>query len=534
MKNFPLIFVIFAFLVSSCRFEPNQEMVDKAIENGKVAREGYQRCLNFVNGWLAVRDSASGLIPTNLTGGIDQWQVCNSGADNYPFMVLTCYMLDKKLYEGVMADMLNAEMLLTSRLGNLSDDYSFSGKGFVKEKPDTNWIIFSNAEYIKDGLVPLNEYIGKSPWQERMIGIADDLGKYADVIKNVENLRGYKAPTEEINGDLLQLLCRIFWLTGDPIYLDRAVKIGEYYMSGERDLSKINYLRIRDHGCEIIGGLSELYFAVNFKMPEKKEQFREPMHKLLDRVLEVGRNEDGLFYNAVNMATGEIADKGVADTWGYVLDAFYTVWLIDKTESYREAIYKSYSQLNAKYKNYAWEGKSHDGYADAIESGINLLNREEDQGLKDWIDSEMRVMWGMQREDGIIGGWHGDGNFARTTIMYNLWKTQGTHVYPWRDDLILGAVKSGDGLVLALSAEEAWEGKLVFDRERHKDILHLPVDYTRLNQFPEWFVAIPDRAYRVHSGTKQFIGEHSGQDLAGGIPVNLKAGQQLVVTVKPL
>ena len=28
----------------------------------------------------------------------------------------------------------------------------------------------------------------------------------------------------------------------------------------------------------------------------------------------------------------------------------------------------------------------------------------------------------MQKESGIIEGWHGDGNFARTTIMYCLWK----------------------------------------------------------------------------------------------------------------
>ena len=56
---------------------------------------------------------------------------------------------------------------------------------------------------------------------------------------------------------------------------------------------------------------------------------------------------------------------------------------------------------------------SHDGYADAIiESGINLLNRENDPDLRSWIDSEIKVMFGMQKPDGIVEIWHGDGNFA--------------------------------------------------------------------------------------------------------------------------
>jgi hypothetical protein len=48
-------------------------------------------------------------------------------------------------------------------------------------------------------------------------------------------------------------------------------------------------------------------------------------------------------------------------------------------------------------------------------------------------------MWNKQQPSGIIEGWHGDGNFARTTIMYCLWMTQGTYLQPWRSDLEIGA-----------------------------------------------------------------------------------------------
>ena len=63
-----------------------------------------------------------------------------------------------------------------------------------------------------------------------------------------------------------------------------------------------------------------------------------------------------------------------------------------------------------------------DGYADTIEGGINLYNRESVPALKEWIDSEIKVMWNIQKEDRIIEGWHGDGNFAIKSIMYGLWK----------------------------------------------------------------------------------------------------------------
>ena len=51
-------------------------------------------------------------------------------------------------------------------------------------------------------------------------------------------------------------------------------------------------------------------------------------------------------------------------------------------------------------------------------------------------------MFAMQQPDGIVEGWHGDGNFARTALMYGLWKTQGARLSPWKHSLRLGAVAS--------------------------------------------------------------------------------------------
>lgn len=534
MKN-NLLLLLFVAVIISCTSPPrfNEKIVEQAQTNGKLANEGYVRSLEFTKAWLTKTDSISGLIPTNLTRSSDIWEPHNSAADNYAFMVLTAYLLDRDLYNGELLDMLTTEQEITSRVKSLPDTYSFSKEDFRNEKVDMGQIIFGTSEYIKDGLIPLTEFIGESPWQDRMMEMLNDLLPYI----HPEELPDYferTASVEEVNGEMLQTLSRIYWMTGNEKYLDLAIKIGDYYLLGERDLSKIEYLRIRDHGCEIIGGLSELYVTLHFENPEKKETYKTPFYQILDRILEIGRNEDGLFYNAVNMKTGEIVDEKIVDNWGYVFNAYYSVWLVDEKEEYRNAVLKGFSKLNENYRNYAWEGSSHDGYADALESGINLYNREPAPELKSWIDSEMQVMFGMQQDNGIIGGWHGDGNFARTAIMYSLWKTQGAHVFPWKENIFIGAEKSGNLTYFVIESEKDWQGKLVFDAPRHKTILNLPIDYPRINQFPEWFVAIDGKNYTVKSSQKEISGEYTSAELKNGIAIKLDAGKRIILSVKEI
>lgn len=529
------IILCFALLLVflKCTSQPsfNQQIINQAIENGKQANEGYVRSLDFTKAWLTKTDPVSGLIPTNLNKQSDIWEPHNSAADNYAFMVLTAYLLDKDLYHGPLLDMLKTEKRLTSRVKSLPDTWSFSKQGFKSDEVKMGTIIFGTSEYIKDGLLPLNEYIGKSPWQDRMMEMLDDLEKYMKEVSDLEKYFERTASIEEVNGEMLQTLSRIYWMTGEEKYLDRAIKIGDYYLLGERNLAEIEYLRIRDHGCEIIGGLSELYVTVHFANPAKKKEYQVALYKLYDRILEVGRNKDGLFYNAVNAKTGKIIDKNTVDNWGYVFDAYYSVWMVDNKTEYREAVLNGFKKLNKKYRNYKWEGESHDGYADALESGINLYNREPVDDLKSWIDSEIQVMFGMQQPDGILGGWHGDGNFARTAIMYSLWKTQGAHIYPWREDVLVGAEKTGDETYFVLTALNDWEGKLVFDAQRHKSILNLPIDYPRINQFPEWFTAQKGKDYSIISSKKNISRKYTGEELLNGIPIKIVKGEQLILSI---
>ena len=505
----------------------------QALINGKLANEGFNRCIWYQNAWLKHADPTTGLIPRNLKESVDFWNAWDAAADNYPFMVLTSSILLPEVFSGKMLDMLKTERKLTSRIGALPDTWSFSKKGFRNEVIDTSEIIFGTAEYMKDGLIPLTEWLGQSPWSDRMIEMLDDLGKQVHIVKRMkQDLFGISSVVE-VNGDLLQTLSRMFWFTGERKYLNWAADIADFYLTDEHLPTKsLDVLKIRDHGCEIISGLCEVYLAASFVWPEKRAQWRKPIHEMLDRILEVGRNEDGLFYDAVNPKTGKVVAARLADNFGYTFNAYYFVATIDSTPKYKDAVIKGLSILNAKYRNHDWESGSCDGYADAIEGGLNLYNREAIPSLKEWLDSEIRVMWNFQKPDGIIEGWHGDGNFARTSIMYCLWKTQGLTALPYHEGLSIGAVKSNEGLKIAITSDKDWSGKLLFDIPRASLHMHYPIDYPRINQFQNWFSVNAKQKYIIRDVQNGNIKTYNGKQLSDGLPVALKGGTTLYYIVK--
>ncbi|MFW6103959.1 MAG: hypothetical protein ACOC59_02715, partial [Bacteroidota bacterium] len=357
----------------------------------------------------------------------------------------------------------------------------------------------------------------------------DDIWKYASVSTEYG-----KIPSEnvEINGEMLQALPRLYYMKDEDKYLDWAGRLGNYYLLGDGYKSLYQEdIRLRDHGCEIISGLCELYCCVSFSRPDLKEKYKAPLYRLLDRILEVGRNRHGLFYNVVNLNSEEIINEGIADTWGYTLNGYFTVYLLDETQKYRQPVINAFNNLH-HYDAYDWERGSADGYADAIESALNLYNREPMGSMEKWMDDQTQIMWSMQdsshrenalkwKDSGIIEGWHGDGNFARTAIMYCLWKTQGITAKPWNESLKFGAVSDTNTLYISIQSDEAWNGALVFDYSRHKENMGLPLDYPRINQFPEWFTVDRDKKYQVTRVNENSTKTYQGDELLDGLKLNL-------------
>ena len=501
----------------------------RAEVNSRQAAEAFFRSRRFIDGWLKQADEKTGLIPRNLDRNRDFWNAKDAAADNYPFMVITSEMTDRPLFEGRMLDMLRTETRLTCRIGRMPDDWSFTKQDFVDAEPNLGKIIFGSSEYCKDGLLAVTEWLGPCPWTDRMLGILDDLWQHAPI----ETPEGKIPSTStEINGEMLQVLCRAYWMTGDKKYLQYALRIGDYYLLGTHHPTRdTDNLRLIAHGGEILSGLCELYVTVHFADPQKKEMYRKPLHEMLDRILQVGTNQHGMVYTSINPKTGA-HDRRICDTWGYTYNGYYSVYLVDKTEGYRRAVLKALGNMNEHYRDYGWEGGSNDGYADSIESALNLYNREAVPSVAEWVDHEIRYMFRRQRPDGVIEGWHGDGNSARTWLLYALWKTQGLTARPWRADLRFGAVRFGDELLIHLAADEPWDGRLIFDVPRHRAYLKLPIDYPRLNQFPEWFTAEAGKQYTVRNLPGDSHRELTGRQLRAGVPVTLKPGSAVRLVVE--
>ena len=373
-----------------------------------------------------------------------------------------------------------------------------------------------------------------------MLGIVDDIWKHAPVETPCGTI-----PSEnvELNGEMLQVLSRLYWMTGDEKYLEYAIRLGDYYLlAGHHPTGNFESLRLRDHGCEITSGLAELYVTVHFAKPDKKAEYRKPIHAMFDRILSGGRNPHGMLYNQFNPQTGE-HDARICDTWGYNYNGIYSVYLVDGTEAYRDAVRQVLGNLHQHYIDHDWG--SADEYADSIEGAINLYNREPIVSTAKWIDSEIQDMWSGQREDGVIEGWHGDGNSARTAIMYALWKSQGLKIEPWRADVRCGGVRFGESIYVSITADQPYSGRLLFDQARHNVVMHLPMDYPRINQFPEWFTVTPVEQYDIHNHGNDSVesvesvergnrgNRLMGQELLRGYPLELKAGVERRLVIKP-
>jgi hypothetical protein len=113
--------------------------------------------------------------------------------------------------------------------------------------------------------------------------------------------------------------------------------------------------------------------------------------------------------------------------------------------------------------------------------------------------------------------------------MYALWKTQGLTIEPWRADVRFGAAREGADLCISVVADQPWKGRLIFDKQRHKLNMHLPLDYPRINQFPEWFTAQAGTRYEVTAGEAAVA--RDGAELIAGLRLHLTPGRESRIRV---
>ncbi|MBM3335669.1 hypothetical protein FJY63_13500 [Candidatus Sumerlaeota bacterium] len=502
---------------------------EPALANAVEARKAFVAAKKLIAGWWAERDPKSALIPENLRKpDVRRWTPENSAADNWPFMVIGAWFVDRSFFDNECAKTLADEQRLTNRVHRLPDDFDLIAHRFVQPKPNLTQIIFGAAEYAKDGLISITEILGpKTPYFDRMRALTDDILAEAPVKTRFGLI---PASDHEVNGDMLQVLSRLWWATRDDRYMEMGARIAQRFLLDE-PIAKAERLRLRDHGGEIINGLCEFYVAAKHGRPALAATLRNPLISNLDRILEIAANEDGILYNEVNAATGEVRSKGLADTWGYVLDGYYALYLVENIERYRNAVRKALAGLE-KYHDYKWEGESADGLADALESAVTLLRWEPVDAGFAWCRHTYNKMLAIQKPSGIIEGWHGDGNSIRSALMWAFYLSQGTYIEPWREDVSVGAVRAGNGLLVCISADKDWKGRLCFDRPRHHDYWNMAMDYPRINGFSEWFTAKAGARYGVRIGNSAEMRTVGGDELIRGVDVEATGGKPLYLTVE--
>jgi hypothetical protein len=536
-----------ALLAERAHLRASGNLDDVARLNSTLASEAFERTATVTTRWLDRRDASSGLFPHTLHPDGRVWSYGDVGSDLFPFLGIATWLLLPSRYDEILAT-LAAERRLTT---GFPRDVSLDTRQPVEQEPEK--AMLGVVEYAKDGLLPLIEQTGPDPWLPRLHEIMSQVIDASEVATASGPIPSNAA---EVNGSALQALARLTWVSSDPryvamgrriasAYLDHALPTTEYLPPHRWDFVENEPIGPRrfflgDHGNEIVSGLVEWHrVETRVGLPEQPAH-AQAVERMLDRLLQKGRAPNGLWYELIDVPTGRVRDRDLTDNWGYLGQAYlaHAATLRLQPNGDREAASR-YEEAAARMLRavtavdfYAWESGDMDGYADTLESAMYLLRYLNNREAADWVDEQIGVLYGFQHADGSITDENIDGNFVRTVMLYGLSLTGGTHLEPWTPTVALGAVVDGACLRVHLHTETPWSGRLVFDRPRHREHLHLTTDYPRLNQWPEWWVAEPGRAYTVTrpNGAASSV---DGAELARGLPMTLMPGTSTQLRVCP-
>ncbi|MFO8014298.1 MAG: hypothetical protein R6X20_13455 [Phycisphaerae bacterium] len=481
---------------------------EAALRKAAIAAEVAGYSLSKVQRWLHEVALKKIEPDTGLYHPDGNFNYQDAWADCYPFLCWAAWATDLEALNGPVRKALHAEI-------------AHCPDGFFT-KPEN---AFGGSEYVKDGLVAIVEVTGKDEWFERMKTIEEAIWQNP----TVETPFG-RIPSKniEVGGEQLQVLARLHMMTGDERFLGWAQRLADYYLSDDAFIPK----RLRDHGCEIIGGLGLLLGVESEVQPERARRRLPRLRKMFDEILSRGCNEDGIMYNTLGAEGGRLSDG-----WGYNYVGFLCYDRVAGEAVYRKHVARTLQNLaKPTYQDYPWEGRSIDGFADSIEGAIYCLNRVPVAEGFGWVDREVvrNVAYAaapLETAD-LWGTMKLQSNGVRTVILHALMHTRGLLARPWRRDLRLGAWRHGEGLAVVIKSEKAWSGRLVFDIPRHKAYMGFRHDWPRMNTLPEWFTVEADAPYTVRNLTAGTEATHTGRAMAEGIPLRVEPGQEVRLVVE--
>ena len=206
----------------------------------------------------------------------------------------------------------------------------------VVEESDED-LLQNGAEYAADGLVPLVERLGEGPWLDRLREVVSEVIARAAVPTSQGPIPSTRAET---NGNLLQVVARLYPLTRDGGQLEMVERIAAWYGADvlprngflpprawdlANDAPRDSYVKLRDHGGEVVPGLAEIYLLERLEQRDAADRMRPPLHSMLGAVIGAERIFDGLWLDHIDPTTGKLREgrpRRVVDTWGYLANAF--------------------------------------------------------------------------------------------------------------------------------------------------------------------------------------------------------------------
>jgi hypothetical protein len=520
--------------------------------NAVLSQEAFSRAYRVVRAWEARRDDTTGLFPFALSRWHNYWDSSAQAGNMYSHFYIASLYLDP-IGVPSWAQTMRSER---SICGALPCSIDLASGTVIQEELALR---FGHVtEYGRDGLLSITERFGPGEWLDRLIEMTDEALRLAPV----QTKRG-PIPTNstEFNGAQLQVLTRLYRITRNSRYLEMAERIADAYVfevmprldgltSDYWDFSAamplpldsrfrpaaesvpgLFVLSLMDHGGELFAGLAELHLLERQLGRPQADAYRQPLMTLLDKLLAIGRNEDGLWVRTVDLNTLEPLNADIADTWGYNLLAYHIFDIAEGTERYAKDIAAMMQSVATQF-SVDWEyGPQADGYADTIESMLYLLPWFDVPKAHAWVDSETEVMFLKQQDSGFVETFYLDGNFVRTALLYGQYKTQGIMPDVWSDTVRVGAAldRATDTLHVHVAAQEAWSGKLRFDTPRHSLILGMETNYPRVNSAPEWYVVEPDSFYTITDLDTGAVMTRAGQELAAGLEISLSGSESDIV-----
>lgn len=463
------------------------------------------------------------------------WNYSNTAADCYPFLCWAAYYTDIDALNGPLREVLDAEIKLCNHLDRIPAPYDFE-KGAKIEASSHDELFFGASEYVKDGLIAIVEITGKDAWFDRMVAIEEDLWKHAHIDTPYGKIPSDSRPVRdvEVDGEQLQALCRLYTMTRDRRFLTWAERLGDYYLKRGDFVPP----HLRDHGCEIVGGLGLLVGIESEIDSPKLEVYLPAMKNMLDAILARGTNPDGFMYNAIEGVKTRFKPGSLSDGWGYNYVGFLCYDMAAGVPHYRNRVEQTLKNLGKpEYMEGGVAGTGGDSLADSAEGALYLLNRlPVPAGLAwadRWVDRGLIQSHVPLAKARLWGANKWESNCVRTVVTHATMHTQGILARPWRPDMKLGAALLGDGVAVVLKTGEPYQGKLVFDIPRHREYLGFKKDWPRMNTVPEWFTVEADRSYAVTDQATGTSTTLTGEQLRGGLRVDAKPGQPARLTVLP-